>query len=246
MVSPADRDDASTSMRPSAGRVERWLTDSFERSGSRGVARPLMAVVIGGGLPWAVVSMIIGGLAGRMSRNRALWGAVINASAAAVGLGVAARVVFRDVATLEAWDAAGRPSAEASRILRLALTAPVRFANWGLGTYVLVALPTAFAWIIATVEPLAFAFLICVGGLLGATMVSWVLVLFVVELGHPSAGRPDLRRVSPRAGSCETRHVSAHQGTPPCPGGHLDDRHLRCGLGRVVRSTDRPGSEPPS
>ena len=143
----------------------------------------MMAVVIGGGLPWAVASMIIGGLAGGMSGTELFRGAVINAGAAAVGLGVAARVVFRDVATLEAWEAAGRPSVEASRILRLAFTAPVRFANWGLGTYVLVAIPTAFAWIIATVEPLAFAFLICVGGLLGATTVSWVVVLFVVELG---------------------------------------------------------------
>ena len=44
---------------------------------------------------------------------------------------------------------------------------PHGFAHWGLGTYVLVALPTAFAWIIATVEPLALAVLICVGGLLG-------------------------------------------------------------------------------
>ena len=173
----------SAGVATSAGRVERWLTDSFERSGLRGVARRLLGVVIGGGLPWAVASMMIGGLAGGMSGTELLWGAVINAGAAAVGLGVAARVVFRDVATLEAWDVAGRPSAEAPRILRLALTAPVRFANWGLGTYVLVAIPTAFAWIIATVEPLGFALLICVGGLLGATTVSWVVVLFVVELG---------------------------------------------------------------
>ncbi len=183
MVGPADRDDASTSMRPSAGRVERWLTDSFDRSGLRGVARPLLGVVIGGGMFWAIVSMLIAGLAGRMSTAELLWGAVINASAAAVGLGVAARVVFRDVATLEAWDRAGQPYAEASRMLQLALTAPMRFANWGLGTYVLVALPTAFAWIIATVEPLVLAVLICVGGLLGATLVSWVLALFVAELG---------------------------------------------------------------
>ena len=183
MAGPAGRDDASASKSPSAGRVERWLTDSFDRSGLRGVARPLLGVMIGGGLFWATASMFIGGLAGRMSTAELLWGAVINASAAAVGLGVAARVVFGDVATLEAWDRAGQPYAEAPRMLQLALTAPVRFANWGLGTYVLVALPTAFAWIIVTVEPLALAVLICVGGLLGATLVSWVLALFVAELG---------------------------------------------------------------
>ena len=167
----------------SAGRVERRLTESFELAGWRGVARLLMVSATVGLMPWAAVATIIGGLAGRMSGAELVWGALINACAAAVGLGVAAWVVFRDVATLEAWDANGRPPAEASRMLQLVLTSPVRLATWGVGTYFVVAIPTTFAWIIATVEPLALAIMLCVGGLLAGAMVTWVVVVFVAELG---------------------------------------------------------------
>ena len=199
----------SASVGTSAGRVERWLTGSFERAGWRGVARLLLIVATGGALTWAFVAMIIGGLAGRMSGAELLWGAAINDGAAVVGLGVGAWVVFRDVATLESWDTAGRPPAEASRMLGLVLTSPVRFANWGVGTYVAVAIPTTFAWIVATVEPLALAIMLCVGGLLAAAMVSWVVVVFVAELGtrplvaricgeFPQARAPDSQGMSLR------------------------------------------------
>jgi signal transduction histidine kinase len=147
--------------------------------------------------------MIIGGLAGRMSGPELLWGAVINEGAALVGLGVAAWVLFRDVATLEEWDANGQPPAEASRMLRLVLTSPIRMANWGVGSYVVVAIPTTDAWFIATVEPLAFAIMICVGGLLAATMVAWVVLVFVAELGI----RPLVARIC-----TEFPHVQAPEG----------------------------------
>ena len=172
----------SAGVATSAGRVERWLTESFERSGWRGVARLLMIGTVVGVIVWAVVATVIGGLAGRMSWTELLWGILLNEFAVVVAVGAAARVLFRDVATLEEWDETGRPAAEASRMLRLVLTSPVRLANWGLGVYVVVALPTINAWFIATVEPLAFALMICLGGILAATMVTWVVVVFVAEL----------------------------------------------------------------
>ena len=172
----------SAGVATSAGRVERWLTESFERSGWRGVARQLMLGTVIGVMVWAVVATIIGGLAGRMTRTELLWSVLINEFVAVVAVGAGAGVLFRDVAALEAWDETGRPPSEASRMLKLVLTSPVRLANWGLGAYVVVSLPTINAWFFATVEPLAFAVMICVGGILAAAMVIWVVVVFVAEL----------------------------------------------------------------
>jgi signal transduction histidine kinase len=127
--------------------------------------------------------MIIGGVAGRMSRSEIMWGVVLNEIAAGVALAIGASFAFRDVAALEAWDAAGRPPADASRMLNMVLASPIRLANRGFGVYVVAALPTVFAWFFVTVEPLAFAIMLCVGGLLAATMVTWVVLVFVAELG---------------------------------------------------------------
>jgi signal transduction histidine kinase len=187
----------------SAGRVERWLTESFERSGWRGVARLFVLAAIVGVLPWALVANLIGGLAGRMSETELLWGSIINEGAVLVSLSVTAWVLFRDVATLEAWDTIGRPPAEAPRMLRLVLTSPVRLANWGIGTYVVVAIPTINAWFVAKVEPLAFALLLCLGGILAATMVTWVVIVFFAELGT----RPLVARIC-----TEFPHMKAPEG----------------------------------
>jgi signal transduction histidine kinase len=183
MARRAGPPSAALPVATSAGRIERWLTESFERAGWRGIARRLLLAGTVGVMLWVTAAMIIGGLAGRMSATELLWGVAINDGAAVVGLAVARWVVYRDIATFEAWEEAGRPAAEAPRILRLALTFPIRLATWGIATYVVVAIPTSYTWIIATVESLAFALVLCVGGLLAATIVTWVVVVFVAELG---------------------------------------------------------------
>jgi signal transduction histidine kinase len=165
-----------------AGRVERWLTEPLESSGWRGVAHRFMVGAGAGIVLWAGIAMIIGGLAGRMSATELLWAMVINECAAVVGLGAGAWVHFRDVAALEKWEAAGRPADEAEQMLRLVVRAPVRLANWGLAGYAVLGLPVLYAWFIATVEPLALAVEICVGGLLAAALVTWAVAVFVGEL----------------------------------------------------------------
>ncbi|MGH3475090.1 MAG: HAMP domain-containing protein [Aeromicrobium sp.] len=146
-----------------------------------------------------------------MSGSEILWVVVINTGALALTLGVLWWVVFRDVATYEAWEAAGRPAAEAARVVRLLLTSPVRWLNWGVATFVVVALPTSYAWFIATIDPLALAILNCVAGFLASTLVAWPVGVFVAELGtrpviaRISAEFPDLSAPEGRGMSLRTR-----------------------------------------
>ncbi len=172
--------------------VERWLTEPFERSGWRGVTQRWLFLVTAGVLPWGCFCIAVGGLVGGMSGAEILWAVAINSVALAVTLVLLARVAFRDVATFEAWEAAGQPPGEASRMLRLLLTAPIRWLNWGVATFVVVAFPTSYAWIIATVEPLSLAILDCVAGLLASTLVAWPVGVFVSLLGT----RPVIVRIN--------------------------------------------------
>ncbi|MGH8883159.1 MAG: hypothetical protein ACRD0P_38415, partial [Stackebrandtia sp.] len=191
--------------------VERRLTEPFVHAGWRGVTRRWMFFAAAGVLPWGCFCVAAGGLIGGMSGSEILWVVVINTGALALTLGVLWWVVFRDVATYEAWEAAGRPAAEAARVVRLLLTSPVRWLNWGVATFVVVALPTSYAWFIATIDPLALAILNCVAGFLASTLVAWPVGVFVAELGtrpviaRISAEFPDLSAPEGRGMSLRTR-----------------------------------------
>lgn len=194
---------SAPSVASSAGVVERWLTEPFERMGWRGITRRALLLALVVSLLWACAAMIIGGLAGRMTRAELLWAIVINSGSVVVALGVAWWVAFRDVATLESWDAATRPPTEAGQMLRLVLTSPVRWVNWAVGTYAVLGLPVLFSWFIATVEPLAFAIVFCIAGTLAATVVTWPVAVFTGELGI----RPLVARIC-----AEFPHLSALEG----------------------------------
>ena len=171
--------------------VERWLTDPYDHASWRGVARRSMILATVGSLAWGCVAMIIGGLAGRMSGTELMWAVLINEGTIIIALGALFWVVARDVAAFEAWAAAGRSPVEAPRMLRLVLTSPLRWINWGVGTYAVVGLPILWVWFIATVQPLALAVVLCIGGFLAATVVTWAVSLFVLELGT----RPVIARI---------------------------------------------------
>ena len=171
---------------------ERWLTEPFERTGWRGVTRRWILAATAGVLPWGALCITVGGLVGGMSGSEMLWAIAINSGAVVITLLSMGSVAFRDVAAFEAWEAAGQPPAEASRMLRLLLTAPVRWLNWGVATFMVVALPTSYAWIIATVEPLSLAIVDCVAGFLASTLVAWPVGVFIAELGT----RPVIVRIN--------------------------------------------------
>ena len=175
----------------SAGRVERWLTEPFERVGWRGIVRRMMLLAAVGATAWGVVLQVTGGLAGGLSGRQLLWTLLANAGVILVGVATGAWVQFRDVARYEAWDSAGRQAAEAERMLHLVLAAPVRTINWAIAVYLAVAVPTIYAWYLVTVEPLAFAIVFCVAGFLAATIVIWPVGVFVGELST----RPVIARI---------------------------------------------------
>ena len=154
-------------------------------------------------LLWSSLAIAVCGLAGRMSRSELLWTVAINEGVGVVCIGVGAWVYFRDVASYEAWEASGRPSAEAPWILRRVLTSSARLANTGIGTFVVLGIPTSFAWVVSTVEPVAFAIILGVSGFLTAILVTWPLVVFIAELGT----RPVIARIC-----AEYPHVSAPLG----------------------------------
>jgi signal transduction histidine kinase len=183
MAGHVDESSVATSVDSSAGRIERWLTAPFERAGWRGITRRSLVAASAASFVWALVAMVIGGLAGRMSRAELLWAAAINEAMVVVAMGVAWWVAYRDVANFEEWEAAGHPSAEVSRMLRLVLTSTARWVSWGVGAYVVAGLPVLYAYFIATVDPLALAIVLCVGGFLSATVVTWAVLLFAGELG---------------------------------------------------------------
>jgi signal transduction histidine kinase len=172
----------SARMESSAGRVERWLTEPFDRTGWRGVARRLILLAAVGATIWGVVFMIIGGLAGHISGKQFLIAVAMNAGVILVGVATGAVVHLRSVIKHEAWYAAGRPSADAALMLRLLLTAPVRTTNWAIAIYLVVALPTIYAWLLTTVEPTDFAIVLCAAGFLAATLVAWPVGVFITEL----------------------------------------------------------------
>ena len=186
----------------SAGRVERWLTEPFENAGWRGVARRGWVGALVSSMLWALLAVVVGGLGGRMSRTELLWAIAINAGCVVVAFGVLSWVAFRDVAKFEAWEAKGRPSADASRMLMLVVTSPVRWVSWGVGTYV-ATFPSLWAWVIATVEPLGFAITLILGGFLGTTLVVWP----VEVLGGELSTRPVIARIY-----AEFPHLSAPEG----------------------------------
>ena len=171
---------------------ERWLTEPFGRAGWRGVTRRWILSATAGVLPWGALCITVGGLVGGMSRSELLWAIAINSGALVITLVPLGLVASRDVATFEAWEAAGRPPADAPRMLRLLLTAPVRWLNWGVATFIVVSIPTSYAWIVATVEPLSLAILDCVAGYLASTLVAWPVGVFIAELGT----RPVIVRIN--------------------------------------------------
>jgi signal transduction histidine kinase len=194
---------SATSLGMSGAWVERWLTDPFDHAGWRGVARRSMILAAVGGLTWGCVAMVIGGLAGRMTKTELVWAVLINEGAILFALGALFVVVNRDVASFEVWDAAGRSPAEAPHMLRIVLTSPLRWVNGGVGIYTVVGLPIVWVWFVAAVEPLALAIVLCVGGFLAATVVTWAVSLFVLELGT----RPITARIC-----AEFPHVSSQVG----------------------------------
>ena len=187
----------------SAGRLERWLTEPFERAGWRGIARRMMLLTTVGAVSWGVVLQITGSLGGGIPLGEALWIMLANTGVILAGLATGAWVQFRDVRKFEAWESAGRPSAEAARILHLLLTAPYRTVNWAIVVYLALAIPTIYAWYLAIVEPLAFAIVFCLAGFLAATIVIWPVAVFAEELSM----RPMIARVC-----AEFPHLAAPEG----------------------------------
>jgi signal transduction histidine kinase len=186
-----------------AGRVERWLTEPFERAGWRGVAWRLISLATVAATAWGVVFMVTGALAGRLSGNQVMVAVVMNAGAILAGVATGAGIILRDVARYEAWDSAGRTPADGARMLRLLLTAPIRTTNWAIVVYLAVAVPTIYAWFLTTVEPPGFAILLCVAGFLAATLVAWPVGAFVNELST----RPVIARIC-----AEFPHLAAPRG----------------------------------
>jgi signal transduction histidine kinase len=176
----------------SAGRVERWLTGPFKREGWRGVVRRFLRGAIVLSLAWGFISIVIGGLAGRMSVKELVWAETINSSAILMAMAVLWWIASRDVATFETWDAADRPPAEADRVLRLVLTSPARWVTWGIATYSVLAFPAFYVLVVATAGSHAFAILLCVAGFLSSTVLVWPVGVFVGELST----RPVIARVS--------------------------------------------------
>jgi signal transduction histidine kinase len=193
----------SASINSSARWVERRLTAPFKWAGWRGVARRLVPSAIVGSLAWGFISMIIGGLAVRMSWTELVWAQLINSSAIVVAMAVLWWRAFRDVAVFEAWEAADRPAGEAAHVLRLVLTSPVRWATWATATYSLLAFPTIFAWVAVTMDDPVLGILLCLGGFSASTIVAWTVGVFVMELGT----RPVIARVA-----AEFPHVSVSEG----------------------------------
>ncbi len=187
----------------SAGVVERWLTEPFERAGWRGIFRRAIFGAAVGGVSWACITMVIGGVAGRMSGTEVFWAIVINEAATIFAIGVAFWVAGRGVARFEEWEAAGRPATEALEMLRLVLAHPTKTTNLGIGMYVVVGLPAIYAWFVATVQPPELAFVLCVAGFLAATVLSWPVVVLTVELGN----RPVIARIF-----AEFPHLSGREG----------------------------------
>jgi signal transduction histidine kinase len=144
------------------------------------------------------------GLAGQMSERELAVSVAINEGAAVVVLAFAVWMGFRDVRTLEAWESAGRPPSEAPKMLRLLLTAPPRGATSAIGVYVVAGVPAVWAWTIATVEPVDFAIVLCLGGFLFSTVVAWPIAVFVGEL----SARPVIARLC-----AAFPHVSAPAGS---------------------------------
>ncbi|MGH3475091.1 MAG: HAMP domain-containing protein [Aeromicrobium sp.] len=187
----------------SAGRVERWLTQPFERAGWRGVARRLYLLFTVGATAWGVFFMVIASLAGRLTGQQFMVAVVMNAGVVLAGVAAGTWVIFRDVATYEAWDSAGRPTTDAQEMLRLVLTSPFRTVSWATAVYLVVAIPTIYAWLLTTIEPPSFAIVLCVGGLFASTLVAWPVVAFIHELST----RPVIARIG-----AEFPHLAAPEG----------------------------------
>jgi len=187
----------------SAGRLERWLTEPIERTGWRGGARRLMLLFTVSSTAWGVFFMVVGSLVGGLTRHQFFLAVVMNVGVILVGIAAGSWVFYRDVATYEAWDAAGRPSAEAARMLRLLLTAPARTLNWAIVVYLAVAIPTIYAWFAVTIEPMSFAIVFNFSGFLAATIVAWPIGVFIAELSM----RPMIARIC-----AEFPHLTAPQG----------------------------------
>ena len=188
---------------PSAGRIERWLTEPFEGAGWRGIARRMMLLATVGSMAWGVVFQVTGSLLFGLSKSQSFWVLLANAGVILVGIAAGAWVKFRDVATFEAWDSAGRPSGEAAQMLRLLLKAPARTINWAIAGYLALAIPTIYAWYLTTIEPLAYAIVLCFAGFLAATIVVWPVGVFVDELST----RPVIARIC-----AEFPHLAAPEG----------------------------------
>ena len=82
MSSKPDRRPAATSADSSARWVERWLTQPFQSTGWRGVARRFMlAATVGSLFIGLLSSLLFGGVAGRMSGSLLGLLAIINSCA---------------------------------------------------------------------------------------------------------------------------------------------------------------------
>ena len=203
MVRPAGHRPSAASVASSAGSVERWFTEPFERAGWRGVAQRYLLGMSIGLVLWGTSAIGLGGLTSQMSGREQLVTVALT-ELALIGCIVAVRwVLFRDVAAWEAWEATGRPQDEAGQMLRLVLTSPVRIVNWGFGSFFLLALPTVYVWVFTVMDPLAYAILWCIGGFLYSGVVAWPVGVFTAELST----RPVVARIC-----AEFPHLTSPEG----------------------------------
>ena len=193
MSGKSDQRPAATSADSSARWVERWLTQPFQSTGWRGVARRFMLAATAGSLLIGLLSsLVFGGVAGRMSGPLLGSLAGINSSAILVAMAVLWRLALRDIAALEAWEAAGRPAGDVARILRLVLDSPLRWVTVATVAYTVLAFPALFVIVQRETGDVALAIVLCLGGFSGSTFVTWAVGVFFVELGT----RPVIARVS--------------------------------------------------
>ena len=216
MTSQTDRRPSSASTDSSARWVERLLTGSFDRTGWRGVVRRCLLLATAFILLWAAVTNILGSLIARLSIGQLGWGVALNSGCILICVGGVSWGAFREVRRLEAWERSGSPPDEAATMLRLVVTAPIRWATWGVGVYILLGMPTFYAYITATADPSiansgAFMAVFLIGGFTAAITVAWLVFVFGAELGaRPQIARlyaqfPDLSGHEGRGMSLRTR-----------------------------------------
>lgn len=195
------------------GLFEAWVGAAYDRWGLRGSVLYAMAGASAFTLPWSIVAVamavvVTGGSAKELAISIAL-----NVGLATLGLTAALVVELRELRRIDAWNAQGRSPDQAAEMLRLVVTAPVRWTNFGIATYLVTWIPVFTWWFTELSGSLAFGLLLVAGGIFVATPVVWPVAVFTQELAHRPllaqlwAEFPDLEPPRRRGQSIRTRAI---------------------------------------